>query len=153
MIDTNLIFIDFDRNTATDPFFNSNCLAAEIIKSAISNDFTVKYNNKTVIELGFYSQDDYNITYPGQKERISIRTNRVKFVDYLFLENSDFEYYKGKKKNNDNFLDSWLLTDYFFENHNLPKNKDSYIIWRTEIYIDRELYKTYDQTIRFVYEG
>ena len=152
MIDTNLVFIDFDRNTATDPFFNSDCLAAKMIKNAISNDFTIKYNSKTIIELGFYSQDDYTITYPYKKERISIKTDRVKYVDYSFLEYSDFEYYKSKKINNDKYLDDWQLTNNFFDNFNLPKNKDFYLIWRTEIYLDRQLYKTYDQTIRFVYD-
>lgn len=156
MIDTNLVFTDFERNTATDPFFNSKdeevSQVADMIKNAISNDFTIKYNSNTFIGLGFYSQDDYTITYPYNKERLSIKTNRVKFVDYFLLKNSDFEYYKSKKKNNNKYLCNWPLIDYFFDSCNLPKNKDFYLIWRTEIYLDRQLYKSYDQKIRFVYE-
>ena len=156
MIDTNLVFTDFERDTATDPFFNSKdeevSQVADMIKKAISNDFTIKYNSNTFIGLGFYSQDDYTITYPYKKERLSIKTNRVKFVDYFLLKDSDFEYYKSKKKNNNKYLYGWPLIDYFFDSCNLPKNKDFYLIWRTEIYLDRQLYKSYDQKIRFVYK-
>ena len=156
MIDTNLVFTDFERDTATDPFFNSKdkevSHIADMIKKAISNDFTIKYNNDTVIKLGFYSQDDYTIKYPYKKEKMSIKTNRVKFVDYFFLNDSDFEYCKDKRKNGDKYLGSWFLTDYFLKNYHISKNEDFYLIWRTEIYLDRELYKTYDQKIRFVYE-
>jgi hypothetical protein len=157
MIDVNLVFANFDRNTATDPFFNSKdesvSKAADMIKEAISNDFTIKYNITTFIELGFYSQDDYTITYPYKEEKTSIKTDRVKYVDYFFLRDSDFEDYKAKRKYKDKYLEGWLLANCFFEHYNLPENKDFYLIWRTEIYLDKQLYKTYDHTIRFVYDG
>ena len=123
-----------------------------MIKKATSNDFTIKYNNDTVIKLGFYSQDDYTIKYPYKKEKISIKTNRVKYVDYFFLNDSDFEHCKDKRKNSNKYLGSYFLTDYFLYFYNISKNKDFYLIWRTEIYLDGQLYKTYDQKIRFVYE-
>ena len=155
MIDTSLAFTEFERNTATDPFFNAKDesvrLAANMIRNAISNNFTIKYNNTTTVALGFYSNNDYNITYPYNKERISVKTNRVKFVDYFFLRNSHFEFYKYKKKNRNKYLESWLISDCFFAHCNLPKNKDFYLIWRTEVYLDNQLYKAYDQKIRFVY--
>jgi hypothetical protein len=76
----------------------------------------------------------------------------VKYVDYFFLKDSDFEYYKAKTKDKDKYYEGWVLHDNFFEHYNIPKNKDFYLTWRTEVYLDRQLYKTYDQTIRFVYK-
>jgi len=166
MIDTNLVLVDFERDTATDPFFNSKdeevSQVADMIKKAISNDFTLKYNNDTVIKLGIYSQDNYTIKYPYKEEdntsspykmrKMSIKTNHVKFVDYFLLDNFNPGYFRDKKKDNNKYFIDYLLIDYFFDIYNLPKNKDFYLIWRTEIYLDRQLYKSYDQKIRFVYE-
>lgn len=153
MIDANLAFMDFERNTSTDHFFNvkngNARIAADMIKYAISNDFTIEYTNTTSIALGFFSQDDYIITYPFKEEKISVRANHMKIIDYFFLE-SDFEYYKDKIKDYNTFFEHWLLDDCFFENFSIPKDKDFYLIWRTEFYFDKQLYNTYDQKIKFV---
>jgi hypothetical protein len=165
MIDTNFVFATFERDTKTDPFFNSNdeevSKAADMIRKAISNDFTIKYNNDSFISLGFYSQDNYTIKYPYRQEdtfppskrgKMSVKTNRTKYIDYFFLNDSDFKYIKDKRTNSDKWLRRLPITNYFLKIYNIPKNEDFYLIWRTEIYLDGELYRTYDQKIRFVYK-
>lgn len=139
MIDTN-----FERNTTTDHLLNAideSVRFADMIRNAISNDFIIKYNNFTDISLGFYYSKNLK-----NKDGIPIE-----ITHYFFLENSDFEYYKAMRKNNDKYLESWLLNKSFFKHYNLPKNKDFYLIWRVEVCLDKQLHKTYDQKIKFVY--
>lgn len=139
MIDTNL-----ERNTVTDPL-DESVRFADIVRDAISNDFIIKYNNITTIPLGFY-YSQFDSKYFKNENR-----GHIEITHYFFLENSDFEYYKDKRKDNDKYLENWLLNNSFFKHYNIPKNKDFYLIWRAEIYLDKQLYKTYDQKIKFVY--
>ena len=167
MMDTNLVFVDFERDTATDPFFNSKdeevSKVADMIKKAISNDFTLKYNDDTVIKLGMCGQDNYTIKYPYKDEeentsspynikKMSIKTNHVKFVDYFLLDHFNPGFFREKIKDNDKYFIDYLLINYFSEHGYFPENKDIDLIWGTDIYLDRELYKSYYKRIRFVYE-
>jgi hypothetical protein len=156
----------FERDTTNDPFFNSKdeevSQVADMIKKAISNDFTLKYNDDTVIKLGMYSRNDYTIKYSYKEEentsspykirKMPIKTNRLKFVDYFLLDHCNPAYFQNKIKDNDKYFIDYLLINYFSEHGYFPKNKDIYLIWRTDIYLDKQLYESYYQKIRFVYE-
>jgi hypothetical protein len=152
----------FERDTTNDPFFNSDM--GRFVIRAISNDFTVKYYivNEDIdrckfpinqVSLGLYNpRDEYNITYSKNKDKIQIRTYPFKCIDYLSIENSDTDFIIEMNKSKSSWCHNPYISKDFFERYNIPEyeNQEFDIIWKTEIYENRELSKIYKQKIRCV---
>jgi hypothetical protein len=145
----------FVRDTS-DPFFSSDM--GKFVLRAICNDFTIKYyivdenidhfRFRNQISLGLYNpRDEYKITYSGNKDKIQIRTYPFKYIDYLSIENSDIDIERNKSGS---WCDSPYINKEFFKRYNIPENKEFNIIWKTEIFENRELSKIYKQKIRCV---
>lgn len=153
----------FERDTINDPFFNSDL--GKFVMRAISNDFTIKYYKVddvvdrckfpiNQISLGLYHpRDEYKIAYSGDRDFVSkciMRTRNYPFkcIDYLFIENSITD--TERNISDYTWCDSPYIDKEFFKLYDIPVNNEFNIIWKTEIFENRELSKVYKQKIRCV---
>ena len=116
-----------------------------IIRDSIYNDFTYIFSPGELLVTGCWETNNISIIYRSDKDKPEVRTNEVWFKDYLTfdvdLSEEDITYSVERA----NYRYSVIRT-----NNSEVFKKNFNGVWATEIYCNGELYKRFEQKIRFV---
>ena len=131
------------KRSITDQFFDTPI--GRPIRNAIYNDFTYVFKPGELFAIGYWKTNNIDIYYDSNSNKPKVRTNDIWFEDSLTFDvNLSKEDIRASVSHANH---RYTLIDTFT---NEAFKKEFNGVWATEIYKGGELYRRYEQNIRFV---